>query len=119
MYDLKTFDVTKEQDYQLQYYAYKSPPLASDRDFFQAMNFWHDFPEPGMMTMSAKSIEDPRMPIQKNKVRGQILMQILICKPLPSINGEERTEAILINNIDIGGLVPKWIVNLATKTAPS
>jgi hypothetical protein len=119
LYDLTTFDVTKEEDYQLQYFAYKSPPIASDRDFLQAMNFWHDFPEPGMMTMSAKSIEDPRMPVQKKKVRGHVYMQILICKPLPPSNGEERTEAILISNLDIKGLVPKWIVNLTTKTAPS
>jgi len=34
-------------------------------------------------------------------------------------SGEKWTQATLIISVDINGLVPKWIVNLAAKSAPS
>ena len=119
LYDIESFDVTKDMNYQIQYYAYKSPPMASDRDFLAEVFLWHDFPEPGMMSISLQSVEDPRMPVQKNKVRAHVYNQLLVVKPLEPVDGKERCEVLLVNNIDINGLVPKWIVNLAARTAPA
>lgn len=71
-----------------------------------------------MYTSYMKSIEDPRFPLMKNKVRATCHIMALVCKPGVE-NGQDVTHMTLITNVDINGLVPKWIVNLGARTAPS
>jgi len=80
---------------------------------------WWDFPEPGMYTSYMKSLEDPRFPPMKNRVRGTCHIMALVCKPDKDENNEDITHCMLLTNMDINGLVPKWIVNFGARSAPT
>ena len=103
----------------LTYYSYRTPKLGpigiTDRDFIVSQEVWWDFPEPGMYTSYMKSVQDDRFPPVKNKVRATVHFMALVCKPL----GEDKTEMMLVTNVDINGLVPKWVMNIGARTSPS
>jgi len=73
-----------------------------------------------MMMAYFKSIEDDRLPPMRGKVRATCHIMALVCKPdKDHETGEDLTHCMLINNTDINGLVPKWIVNIAARSSPS
>lgn len=90
-----------------------------DRDFVLSQKVYIDFPEPGLMTAIFKSLNDPRFPSLKNRVRATVHIMALVCKPGKDEKGNDTTQVMLCTNIDINGLVPKWIVNLASRSAPA
>lgn len=103
------------------YYTFKVPRFAFgvlDRDFMLSQEVWWDYPERGMYTSYCKSIEDPRFPVLKSKVRATIHIMALVCRPLKDSEGNDQTECMLVTNVDINGLVPKWMVNLGARSTP-
>jgi len=106
-------DQTKDMNYCKSYYAFKAPPMASDRDFLMEMQLWHDFPEKNMMCAHMKSIKDERMPDRKGRVRADCHIMSVIGKPDKDAQGNDITHCMLVTCIDINGLVPKWMVNIA------
>ena len=72
-----------------------------------------------MLTAIFKSIDDPRFPKLKNRVRATCHIMALVCKPGKDEKGNDITHCMLCTNIDINGLVPKWIVNIASRSAPA
>jgi len=73
-----------------------------------------------MMTAYFKSIEDDRLPPMKGKVRATCHIMAIVCKPdKDPETGRDLTHCMLVTNVDINGLVPKWIVNIASKSAPT
>ena len=120
LFDFTSFDKSEDSSGTCNlYYVYKSPFGVSDRDFVQVQNVWHDFPEPGMMTLYFKSITDERFPAIKNRVRATCHIMALCCQPAKDEHGNDILNCMLVTNIDINGLVPKWIVNFAARAAPS
>jgi hypothetical protein len=119
LYDMGGLDIAKDLSYMLTYYSYRTPKLGpigiTDRDFIVSQEVWWDFPEPGMYTSYMKSVHDDRLPPVKNKVRATVHIMALVCKPI----GEEKTEMMLVTNVDINGLVPKWVMNIGARTSPS
>jgi hypothetical protein len=105
------------------YYVFKSPRVGFvgilDRDFLMSQDIVYDFPEQGMMTAYLKSIEDERFPPIKGKVRATCHIMAIICKPDKDADDNDITHCTLVSNVDINGLVPKWIVNMAAKSAPT
>lgn len=71
---MQGIDIAPDLSFMKTYYCYRSPRLGpigiSDRDFLVSQEVWWDFPETGMYTSYMKSVEDPRFPLMKNKVRG-------------------------------------------------
>lgn len=66
-----------------------------------------------------KSIEDERFKVAKGKVRATAHIMCLVVEPTgKDKDGNDTCKAMLCSNIDINGLIPKWIVNLASRTAP-
>jgi hypothetical protein len=43
----------------------------------------------------------------------------LVIKPGKDEKGKDVSHCMLVTNIDINGMVPKWIVNVAARSAPS
>ncbi len=73
-----------------------------------------------MWTLFMKTIEDERFPVFKGRVRATCHIMVLVCKPAgKDSQGRDITEAMLCSNIDINGLVPKWIVNIVSRSAPA
>ena len=67
-----------------------------------------------------KSIVDERIPPMKGKVRATAHIMVIICKPdSDPETDKDITHCTLITNVDINGLVPKWIVNIASRSAPT
>ena len=58
------------------------------------------------------------MPERKGRVRADCHIMAMIGKPDKDANGNVCMQAMLITCIDINGLIPKWIVNLACQTSP-
>lgn len=121
LFDFTAFDKSESSDGNCNlYYVYKSPFGVSDRDFLQIQRVWHDFPEPGMLTLYFKSIVDERFPVMKNRVRATCHILALCLKPAgKDENGKDVLNCMIVTNVDINGLVPKWIVNFAARSAPS
>lgn len=105
------------------YYVYRCPRIGpigiADRDFVLSQQVYIDFPEPGMMTAIFKSVKDPRFPPIKNRVRATCHIMALVIKPGKDEAGKDVSHLMLVTNIDINGMVPKWIVNIAARSAPS
>ena len=76
MYDFRVLHSTPCGRYRRIYYAFRSPPTVADRDFYLCEHFKKDFPEPGMYTLSVKSLpENPaEMPEQGRRVRGNLII---------------------------------------------
>jgi len=72
-----------------------------------------------MMTAIFKSVKDPRFPSIKNRVRATCHIMALVIKPDKDESGKDVSHLMLVTNIDINGMVPKWIVNIAARSAPS
>lgn len=124
LYDLSGIDVSSDMNYMKSYYVFKSPRVMGfgvlDRDFFLSQDIVWDFPEKGMMTAYFHSIEDDRMPPMKGKVRATCHIMAMCLKPdKDPQTGKDITHAMLVTNVDINGLVPKWIVNIGARSAPS
>ena len=61
--------------------------------------------------LNFKSIEDDRIPPMKGRVRATCHIMAMCCKPDTDSDGNDITHCMLVTNVDINGLVPKWIVN--------
>ena len=72
-----------------------------------------------MFTIYFKSITDERFPVMKNRVRATCHILALCCQPGTDEQGKDILNCMLVTNVDINGLVPKWIVNFAARAAPS
>lgn len=123
LYDLQGMDITEDMNSMKVYYVFKSPRVGFigivDRDFLMQQDVIWDFPEKGMMTAICRSIEDDRMPNFKNKVRATAHVIAMVLKPDTDAKGNDLTHCMLLTNVDINGLVPKWIVNIGARSAPS
>jgi hypothetical protein len=124
LYDLQSMDVTSDMNYMKTYYVFRAPRVGfigvADRDFLMSQDVLWDFPEKGMLTAYCHSIEDDRMPPMKGKVRATSHIMAMVFKPdTDPVTGKDITHALLLTNIDINGLVPKWIVNIGARSAPS
>ena len=119
LFDMTSFDTTADMSYQKVYYVYRSPFGVTDRDFLQFQKVWFDFPEKDMMTVFFKSIVDERFPEMKHRVRATCFIMALVCQPGKDEQGNDISNCMLVTNIDINGLVPKWIVNIAARSSPA
>lgn len=122
LFDFETFESTKtvtneDWSYTRLYYCFKSPYGVSDRDFYLQQHVRQDFPEPGMTSIYVNSIPaSEEKPVNKKRVRATIHKIGYIIKPFTCPKtGDQHCEIFMINLVDINGLVPKWIVNLASK----
>jgi hypothetical protein len=120
--DFIVFETTKttlndDWSYSRIYYAFKSPYGVSDRDFYLQQHVRNDCPEPGMTSIYVNSIPlNEEKPVHKKRVRATIHKIGYIIKPFVCTKtGDQHCEIFMINSVDINGLVPKWIVNLASK----
>lgn len=101
------------------FYVYKSPMGVSHREFLMMQKQFHDFPEPGMWTLYMKSITDERFPVGKGRVKATCHIMVLVVEPAgQDKDGNDLSRCMLTTNVDINGLVPKWIVNLVSRSAP-
>jgi hypothetical protein len=108
-------------NYMKTYFTYRSPPVGfvEDRDFFMSQEVFIDYPEPGMQIAVFKSIEDDRIPHVKGKVRATVHLIGILTKPdKDPKTGEDLVHMMMLTNVDINGLIPKWMVNIAAKQAP-
>lgn len=123
LYDFNSLDVTQDMNSMKVYYVFKSPRVGFigvlDRDFLMQQDIHWDFPEKGMFTAIFKSVEDDRIPPMKGRVRATCHIMAMCCKPDTDSEGNDITHCMLVTNVDINGLVPKWIVNIGAKSAPS
>ena len=116
---MEAFDDNEDHTVCKTYYVYRSPAPVAHREFLMTQLQWKDFPEPGMWTLYMRTVEDERFPPSKDKVRATCHIMMLVCKPDKDEKGNDRVEALLCTNIDINGLVPKWLVNMTSKSAPT
>jgi len=71
-----------------------------------------------MYTVHMKSAVDARFPEFKGKVRGTCHIMALVCKPDKDVNGNDVTHCMLVTNLDVNGMIPKWMINLGARTSP-
>lgn len=74
-----------------------------------------DWPEPGKWTLFMKTVEDPNVKVASGKVRATAHIMCLVVEKTAD---PQFCKAMLCSNIDINGLVPKAIVNIASRSAP-
>ena len=95
-------------------YTYKCPASFTDRDFYLNEHRFFDYPEPGMFTVFLESMipNEAEMPEQKNRVRVNLHTFGYVLKPFfDTLLNQEITQVFFISQLDIGGRIPKFIVN--------
>ena len=53
-----------------------------------------------------------------NRVRATTHILAIVAQPVKDETGKDILNCMIVTNIDINGLVPKWIVNFAARSAP-
>lgn len=119
LYDFETFDMALDKSCGRVYYAFKSPFGVSDRDFYLQQVLRTDFPEPGQVSLHVASLPPcPEKPNIPGRVRATIHVVAYIVQPLTDLTtGEEVCDIFMLSSVDINGLIPKWVVNMASKNA--
>lgn len=98
------------------YYVIKAPLGISNRDFLQQRKVIFDFPTKGVTYMHFKSIEHPGKPPVKGIVRAETIISGYIIEQIQ--DDPPITQLTVISQNDIKGLIPKYLVNLASGKAP-
>eukprot|EP00345_Euplotes_harpa_P007862 CAMPEP_0168351002 /NCGR_PEP_ID=MMETSP0213-20121227/21525_1 /TAXON_ID=151035 /ORGANISM="Euplotes harpa, Strain FSP1.4" /LENGTH=380 /DNA_ID=CAMNT_0008361597 /DNA_START=1 /DNA_END=1140 /DNA_ORIENTATION=- len=98
------------------YYVIKAPLGISNRDFLQQRKVIFDFPTKGVTYMHFKSIEHPEKPLVKGIVRAETIISGYIIEQIQ--DDPPITQLTVISQNDIKGLIPKYLVNLASGKAP-
>jgi hypothetical protein len=116
--ELEAFDPHEFHDYL--YYVVKvssiqTPIGISRRDWVQKRTFIRDFPDPGCITLYFISVDHPMKPVRKGIVRALTLIAGQILRPLP----DNKCALTMISQNDIGGLIPKILVNHGAARAPA
>lgn len=119
LYNMRSYDQSADGKFKKTYYVYRSPMGMAHREFLLLQQEFPDFPKPGMWTLYMKTIEDPAVQETKGNVRATCHIMTLVLEERKDKDGNPQLRAMLCSNIDINGLVPKWIVNLASASAPS
>ena len=83
LYDFRVLYKSPDKSRRRIYYAFKSPPSVTDRDFYLNEHYRSDFPEPGMFTLFVESLppNDAEMPEQPKRVRGNLIIIGFVFKP--------------------------------------
>ena len=121
LFDFRVLYQTECQRYRRIYYAFKSPPTVSDRDFYLQEHYRRDYPEPGMCTLFVQTLapNNDELPPQNKRVRGNIEIIGFVFKPRFDYElNQEVTEVFFVTQLDICGSVPKWMTNTVAKSIP-
>ena len=98
------------------YYSIKAPLGISNRDFLQRRKILLNYPKDGVDTMHFKSIEHPDVPKYKGTIRAETIISGYILEQIQ--DDPPITKLTIISQNDIKGLIPKYIVNMASGRAP-
>lgn len=98
------------------YYVIKAPIGISNRDFLQRRKVIHDFPKKGVTYMHFKSIEHEDKPPVKGIVRAETIISGYVIEQIE--DNPPTTRLTVISQNDIKGLIPKYLVNMASGKAP-
>lgn len=98
------------------YYVIKAPIGISNRDFLQQRKVVMDWPKKGVIYMHFKSIEHEKKPEVKGTVRAETIISGYVIEQIQ--DDPPVTQLIVISQNDIKGLIPKYLVNMASGKAP-
>jgi len=111
------FEVVEHDDqHTVLYYVIKAPLGISNRDFLQLRRVEHDWPRKGVTYMHYKSIEHEEKPEYKGIVRAETIMSGYVIEQIQ--DDPPITKLIVVSQNDIKGLIPKYLVNMASGKAP-
>ena len=96
------------------YHCVRSPPFISDRDFIVHRKILQNYKGYGYL-ISLNSVEHPKKPIQRGKVRAKIINSLFCMNPL---DGGKRTTISGYFETAIGGKIPNWVVNFISYQMP-
>ena len=113
------FEVVEHDEEKLEtvlYYIIKAPFGISNRDFLQRRRVMYNFPKKDVTTMHFKSIEHPDKPPVSGIIRAETILSGYIIEQIQ--DDPPVSQLIVISQNDIKGLIPKYLVNLASGRAP-
>ena len=116
--NMKLFDAQGKNSDHL-YGLFKAPFGISNRDFVWK-RIWADDVGDADHVLHMRSVEHIEAPVQKGTVRAHCIISGNVIRTLRNEKGEDiGCTFTLMNQTDIRGLVPKWIVNRGAASAPS
>ena len=113
------FEVVEHDEEKLEtvlYYVIKAPLGISNRDFLQRRRVMYNFPKKDVVTMHFKSIDHPSKPPVSGIVRAETILSGYIIEQIQ--DDPPISQLIVISQNDIKGLIPRYLVNLASGKAP-
>jgi hypothetical protein len=113
------FEVVEDDEEKMEtvlYYLIKAPIGISNRDFLQKRKCVHDWPEEGQTTMHFKSIDHPNKPKVNRVIRAETIISGYILEQIQ--DDPPITQLTVISQNDIKGMIPKYLVNMASGKAP-
>jgi hypothetical protein len=113
------FEVVEHDEEKMEtvlYYVIKAPIGISNRDFLQMRKVVHDWPSPGITYMHFKSIDHDDKPLVKGTIRAETIISGYVIEQIQ--DDPPITQLTVISQNDIKGLIPKYLVNMASGKAP-
>ena len=113
------FEVVEHDEEKLEtvlYYVIKAPLGISNRDFLQLRKCRHNYPKKGVKTLHFKSIEHQEKPPVSGIVRAETILSGYVIEQIEE--DPPVTQLTIISQNDIKGLIPKYLVNMASGKAP-
>ena len=96
------------------YYYIQTPVIASNRDVVAVREFKKDYPAAGQNTVMYHSVEHEKKPERSGFVRGGMKCFSLVIES----DGEGGTKYRQFVRMDIGGLIPYFVVNKMSSKMP-
>eukprot|EP00475_Leptophrys_vorax_P015545 TRINITY_DN21865_c0_g1_i1.p1 TRINITY_DN21865_c0_g1~~TRINITY_DN21865_c0_g1_i1.p1 ORF type:complete len:121 (+),score=42.56 TRINITY_DN21865_c0_g1_i1:1-363(+) len=92
---------------------------AAARDFVFVHN-WKEF-EDGKIVLASKSVKHPAKPENKQGkvIRAKAHILGWVIEPIVDASGKvHSSKLIYLNQVDLGGVLPKWMIDLVEKQQP-
>jgi hypothetical protein len=86
------------------------------RDFVQKRKIWKNFPDNYSNILHFKSVEHDLCPKKPKFIRAETLISGYFIKTL-SVS-PVKTMVSIVSQTDIKGMIPAWLVNRVSKSAP-
>jgi hypothetical protein len=90
--------------------------FVTERDLVQIRRVYHPFPDSNSYLMHFKSIEHSMCPVQSKFVRANTIISGYYLQELNS--NPPSTLICTVSQTDIGGIIPKTVVNSLAAKAP-
>lgn len=119
-YEFDSYDMEVHEYYQIIYIVNHAPWPLKNRDYTFRAHLEYQAPQNGQpecVVVDSKNIDNDKIPAQPDKVRMPLMHSRMSLTNMDA-DGRVKTLVDFAIQIDPGGIIPDWIINLVSRNVP-